>query len=50
MSAFDKLFIDKFPKYAKKISNKKERIMLAKAFADMLEITPSELGSARTEM
>ena len=50
MSAFDKLFIQKFSKYAKKISNREERIMLVKAFADKLGITPSELGSAKTKM
>ena len=50
MSAFDKLFIQKFPKYPKKISNREERIMLVKAFADKLGITPSELGSAKTKM
>lgn len=50
MSGFDKLFIQKFPKYAKKISNREERIMLVKSFADMLKITSSELGSAKTKM
>lgn len=50
MSGFDKLFIQKFPKYPKKISNREERIMLVKAFADKLGITPSELGSAKTKM
>lgn len=50
MLAFDKLFIQKFPKYSKKITNREERIMLVKSFADKLKVTPSELGSAKTKM
>lgn len=50
MVAFDKLFIQKFPKYSKKINNREERIMLVKSFSDMLKIAPSELGSAKTKM
>ena len=50
MTAFNDKFIKKYPQYTKRISNKEERVMLAKAFADMLKITPSELNSAKTKM
>ena len=50
MAAFNDKFIKKYPQYTKRISNKEERVMLAKAFADMLKITPSELNSAKTKM
>jgi hypothetical protein len=50
MGAFKERFLKKFPQYSKKISNKEERIMLVKSFADMLGISPGELGSAKTKM
>jgi hypothetical protein len=50
MAAFNDKFIKKYPQYTKRISNKEERVMLVKAFADMLKITPSELNSAKTKM
>jgi hypothetical protein len=50
MAAFNEKFIKKYPQYTKRISNKEERVMLVKAFADMLNITPSELNSAKTKM